>query len=79
MTSLLIANGQSEDLVLSEEDWGYIKYTVTCNSDADGGNNSLTVALSDVVPKGTWNTESYVHITPILKRKAPEHDYINSW
>lgn len=78
MVSLLVNNGQSADLTLSDEDWGYIKYTVTCNSDSSNGNSSWSIPLSQVVPSGEWNTESYVHVTPILKRKAPTHDYINS-
>lgn len=78
MTQLLIANGQSQELQLSPEDWDYVHYTVTCNSSAVGGNGTWTLPLSEVVTMGSWNTENYVHVTPILKRKAPTHDYINS-
>lgn len=77
MSSAVKTNGAKGDDITAD-DWQYIEYTATTNTSADTSPGSFTFNLSDYVTGGTWNTQYYVHITPVLKRKAQLHDYINN-
>lgn len=76
MNEMLIKNGQSSDFKLSEDDWNYIKYTVEENTDSKGNSGSDVISMSDVVGQGSYKTSRYLHITPVLSKRAPIHDYL---
>ena len=62
---------------LTDDDWGYIKLQITCNSDSQSSAGQFVFALEDFT-SGTWDTHYYVHVTPTLQKRAPSKDYINS-
>lgn len=77
MLSAVVNNGATADS-LSADDWKYIKLSMTTNTDSSTSPGSFTFCLSDYVEGGSWSTNYYVHVTPVLKKKAQIKDYINT-
>lgn len=77
MLSAVTSNGATADS-LTADDWKYIKLSMTTNTDSSTTPGSFTFCLSDYTDTGSWNTNYYVHVTPVLKKKAQLKDYINS-
>lgn len=76
----LIANGQVDSYTLTDADWEYIHYNMIVNSDGNStGDGDIVIDLSTITSgnmNGTWASNQYLHIAPILKKKAPSYNYL---
>ena len=82
---IIQANGHPEITSLTDDDWKYINYTVTINSDGNAsGEGETVIDMSsfinsvDILKNGDWKTNNKAHISFVLSKKAPMHDYINN-
>lgn len=78
----LITNGQVDSYTLSAEDWEYINYNMIVNSDGSStSDGDIVIDLSMITSEnmsGTWESNQYLHISPILKKKAPSYNYLQT-
>lgn len=77
MLTLVQANGANTDK-LEADDWKYIRYSLVTNSSSDSNPGTMTLDLTQFTAGGEWKANLYVHITPILKKKAPSHNYLQT-
>lgn len=82
---IIQTNGHPEVTSLTDDDWKYINYTVTVNSDGNAsGNGETVIDMSnfinsvDILKNGDWQTNNKAHVSFVLSKKAPMHDYINN-
>lgn len=76
ITELSVANG-SQVTEPTDKDFGNTKFSVDMNSNSSSGSGTVTISVADLVGAEMVGESKYIHLTPIISRKAPEHNYLD--